>query len=252
LKILKYEGVAGLYAGVGTSLVGTVLQNFVYFYAYGMIRGGYLKRKANQDISTIMELFLGAISGATTQFIALPLAVITTRQQTLPKTEQTPFLHTISNIIKEDGYGGFWRGLQASLVLCVNPAITYGLFERIKRIREKSGKLTAGDAFVIGALAKTLATVVTYPYIMAKVRLQYKPSKQIYTTHELSSLEYKGALDVLNKVYRSNGVRGWYKGMETQVGKAVLCQAVLFVSKEKFSVLTVWLMGLLKRQRVNC
>ncbi|KAG8694618.1 ADP/ATP carrier protein [Ceratobasidium sp. 394] len=35
-----------------------------------------------------------------------------------------------------------------------------------------SSKLTPGKAFLVGALSKTLATVVTYPYIMAKVRLQ--------------------------------------------------------------------------------
>lgn len=71
---------------------------------------------------------------------------------------------------------------------------------------------------------------------MAKVRLQWKPSKQMqqnYTPNELSELEYNGAVDVLKKVYKSNGVKGWYKGMETQITKAVICQAILFVSKEK-------------------
>lgn len=177
-----------MYAGVASSLFGTVLQvlisrkltvifckNFVYFYAYGIIRGGYVKRKGNQEISTLMELLLGALSGkipylfpffyfvigATTQFFTLPIAVITTRQQTLPPNEQTPFFHSISKIIDDDGYKGLWRGLQASLVLCINPAITYGLFERLKSILEKKRSLTSLDAFCIGAVSKTLATVVT-------------------------------------------------------------------------------------------
>jgi hypothetical protein len=37
-------------------------------------------------------------------------------------------------INSEDGYSGLWRGLKASLVLCVNPAITYGAYQRLKDI----------------------------------------------------------------------------------------------------------------------
>ena len=105
--------------------------------------------------------FVYLVIGATTQFFTLPIAVITTRQQTLPPNEQTPFFPSISKIIDDDGYKGLWRGLQASLVLCINPAITYGLFERLKSTLEKKRSLTSLDAFCIGAVSKTLATVVT-------------------------------------------------------------------------------------------
>ncbi|KAI8443868.1 hypothetical protein BY996DRAFT_8559505 [Phakopsora pachyrhizi] len=80
-------------------------------------------------------------------------------------------LRTASEIVKDDGLSGLWRGLKPSLVLTINPAITYGSFERLKvAILGSDGKMTAGKAFWIGALSKTLATIVTYPYIMAKIR----------------------------------------------------------------------------------
>ena len=34
----------------------------------------------------------------------------------------------------EDGVSGLWRGLKASLVLTVNPAITYGAYQRLHQI----------------------------------------------------------------------------------------------------------------------
>ena len=34
----------------------------------------------------------------------------------------------------EDGYSGLWRGLKASLVLVVNPSITYGAYQRLKEV----------------------------------------------------------------------------------------------------------------------
>ena len=88
------------------------------------------------------------------------------------------------DIVREEGVTGLWLGLKPGLVLTVNPAITYGVYERIKSIillaQEKAAtvsssnpiKLTPGASFLVGALSKTLATVVTYPYIMAKVRIQ--------------------------------------------------------------------------------
>ena len=44
-------------------------------------------------------------------------------------------LETAREVIEsEDGVFGLWRGLKASLVLVVNPAITYGAYERLKEV----------------------------------------------------------------------------------------------------------------------
>jgi solute carrier family 25 (peroxisomal adenine nucleotide transporter), member 17 len=67
-------------------------------------------------------------------------------------------------IVKEEGPQGLWKGLRASMVLCSNPAITYGVFERVKTIMLKSNgdaPLSSLQIFLTGALSKTLATVVT-------------------------------------------------------------------------------------------
>ncbi len=54
---------------------------------------------------------------------------------------------------------------------------------------------------------------VTYPYIMAKVRVQAhgstKEKSEKGTT--TSAPKYKGAVDVLKKVHKSNGFIGWYQ-----------------------------------------
>lgn len=144
----------------------------------------------------------------------------------------------MKKIVREEGVQGLWRGLQASLVLCVNPAITYGMFERLKTIAlrrsgDPNGRLTPGQTFVIGALSKALATVVTCessageqlhtrvceitfrsldPYIMAKVRMQWKPPKDVGTLSEKEkdAITYKSSWDILQKVLMREGVAGWY------------------------------------------
>ncbi|KAI9489580.1 mitochondrial carrier domain-containing protein [Zychaea mexicana] len=238
-QIMQKEGLAGLYAGLGSSLIGTASTNFTYFYCYSLVRDLYNKNynPGGGTLSAALELLLGAAAGAMTTLVTTPIAVLTTRQQTLPSDERQGVFATCATILSEEGIAGLWKGIRPSLILCVNPAITYGSFEKIKQfvLDVLQRKMTPATAFLVGAISKTLATVVTYPYIMAKVRLQWKPSKEIQDKVE----PYKGAGDVLARVLKSDGFFGWYKGMSTQIFKAVLSQALLFMMKDVFTNYTV-------------
>lgn len=99
--------------------------------------------------STPIELGLGAIAGALAQLFTIPVAVITTRQQTQPKGDKKGIIDTGREVINsEDGWTGLWRGLKASLVLVVNPSITYGAYSRLREVIFP-GKLALrpGEAF---------------------------------------------------------------------------------------------------------
>lgn len=126
----------GLYAGFSGSLIGVASQNFAYFYWYSVVRTLYLSSVKAQGIpNTATELSLGAVAGALAQTFTIPVSVITTRQQTQTKVERKGLLDTGREIIgSEDGWTGLWRGLKASLVLAVNPAITYGAYQRLRAV----------------------------------------------------------------------------------------------------------------------
>jgi hypothetical protein len=133
-KIIKADGVSGLYAGISGSLIGVASTNFAYFYWYTVIRALYYSyRKSTASPGTAVELSLGALAGAVAQLFTIPVAVVTTRQQTVSKHERKGLLATGKEVIdSEDGWTGLWRGLKASLVLVVNPSITYGAYQRLK------------------------------------------------------------------------------------------------------------------------
>lgn len=148
------------------------------------MRTSYIKRLISRaptgsplpTLSTAAELSLGALAGALAQIFTIPVSVIATRQQVGCQKKQNEldstdsdnsFLGVAREIIQTEGVTGLWLGIKPSLVLTVNPAITYGMFERVKGIvllaRAKAGgdtKLTPGLSFLIGALSKTLATIV--------------------------------------------------------------------------------------------
>jgi len=150
--------------------------------------------------------------------------------------EDDSFLGVAKDILREDGVTGLWRGLKPSLVLTVNPAITYGVFERVKGIilaASKDGKMTPWKSFMVGAVSKTLATIVTFPYILSKIRLQAKNS------------QYTGAFDVLGKIAAEKGISGWYQVSDLNVEKGeenrphlALCRDEVHQIRLLFSFLT--------------
>jgi adenine nucleotide transporter 17 len=118
------------------------------------------------------------LAGAFAQIFTIPVSVIALRQQIADsKSSSKSLLQVGSEIVHESGWTGLWTGLKPGLVLTVNPAITYGVFERIKAVVLErdgriGGRLTVGESFWIGVGSKTLATVVTYPYIFVGLLFQ--------------------------------------------------------------------------------
>ena len=135
-KIMEDEGLSGLYSGISSSLLGVGSTNFAYFYWYSVVRKLYHSyRQLETPPTTAMELSLGAAAGALAQLFTIPIAVVTTRQQTQKKNEKKGLFGTAQEIIEsDDGYSGLWRGLKASLVLVVNPSITYGAYSRLRTL----------------------------------------------------------------------------------------------------------------------
>lgn len=137
MSIMEDEGFTGLYSGLAGSLLGVASTNFAYFYWYSTVRTLYFQKiqKSNAPPSTAVELSLGALAGALAQLFTIPISVVTTRQQTQPKGDKKGMFATAKEVIdSEDGVSGLWRGLKASLVLVVNPAITYGAYQRLKDV----------------------------------------------------------------------------------------------------------------------
>ncbi|ORY24009.1 mitochondrial carrier domain-containing protein [Naematelia encephala] len=318
LTIIRTEGPGGVFKGFSANMLNTFSQQFAYFFFHTLLRTRILaSRPASPPprLSTALELFLGALAGALAQIFTIPVAVIATRQQlytpprppiqqptasqhpntsssstTLPiSTQQSSpgFTETAKEIIQESGWTGLWTGLKPGLVLTVNPAITYGVFERLKSavLAGRAGadaRLGVGEAFWLGVGSKTLATVVTYPYIFAKVRLQAKTTdnddkEDDTTTVSTDAIEstknqdidgdeqktsqspliaadkkqnrQRGAIPLLMQVYKQHGFAGWYQGLSAQIVKAVLCQGILFVSKDQFEVYAAIILAIMTRFR---
>ncbi|PLB41436.1 putative peroxisomal carrier protein [Aspergillus candidus] len=243
VKIMDKEGVEGLYSGMAGSLLGVASTNFAYFYWYSVVRTLYTSStKSSQNPGTAIELSLGAISGAIAQVFTIPVAVVTTRQQTQPKGDKKGMIETGKEVVQsEDGWTGLWRGLKASLILVVNPAITYGAYQRFKDVLFPGrNNLRPWEAFLLGALSKAMATIATQPLIVAKVGLQSRPPP------EREGKPFKSFGEVMRFIVQNEGLLSLFKGIGPQILKGLLVQGLLMMTKERMELIFLVLFGYLK------
>ncbi|KAF7510261.1 hypothetical protein GJ744_006957 [Endocarpon pusillum] len=247
-SIIRREGIQGLYAGLDSALFGISVTNFVYYYWYEWTRAGFEKAaitagRASKNLTTVESMIAGALAGSATVLITNPIWVVNTRmtarkhqsdEQALPGGEIKPkrpptTLGTLLSLIRDEGPKALFAGVLPALILVINPILQYTIFEQLKNSLEKRRKITAKDAFVLGAIGKLLATSITYPYITVKSRAHVATKD---TPRE-------GMIQSLRKIVKNEGWMGLYAGIGPKVSQSVLTAAFLFAFKDVLYDMTV-------------
>ncbi|KAL9402404.1 hypothetical protein Peur_006253 [Populus x canadensis] len=244
-QMCQNEGWGRLYSGLAPSVVGAACSQGVYYYFYQVFRdrAEAIAREQKMNgigdgsVGMLSSLVVAALAGGTNVLLTNPIWVVVTRMQThrknskksqlshssiapaekvLDPIEPPPYRtgHATQELYDEAGIWGFWKGVFPTLIM---------------------GDTGVGalEIFLLGALAKLGATVVTYPLLVVKSRLQ---AKQITTgdkRHHYEALNYFCTLDAILKMIRYEGFHGFYKGMSTKIVQSVLAAAVLFMMKEE-------------------
>jgi adenine nucleotide transporter 17 len=133
-----------------------------------------------------------------------------------------------------------WNGLPISLWLVSNPIIQFFTYDSFKNYLMRRGKtaLTALEAFFLGALAKAVATMCTYPLQVAQTRLRTSKQKSSDSGEGRGSIKeehYRGILHCLEILYRTRGIKGLFQGLEAKLGQTVLTAAFMFMFYEKIA-----------------
>ncbi|KAF1951956.1 peroxisomal membrane protein-like protein [Byssothecium circinans] len=248
-RIIKREGITGLYAGLESALFGISVTNFVYYYWYEWTRAFFEKAalkagRATTKLTTLESMIAGAIAGSATVLITNPIWVVNTRMtarksessddQILPggssKHAKSPStLGTLFALVRDEGPARLFAGVMPALVLVVNPILQYTVFEQLKNVLEKRRRVTPKDAFYLGALGKLLATSITYPYITVKSRMHVAgkdgPKENMVTT--------------FRRIIREEGYAGLYGGIGPKVTQSVITAAFLFAFKDALYAYTI-------------
>lgn len=249
------NGLVPFYAGIETSAFQSAVEKALYYFAYTAMKNVYsFFAGSEKHMGTTVNLILGCFAEWAHLPITLPLDCWTTQIQTGDNGNKKPLAILMSMLSEGDGIRGMYKGIQAYYVLCLKPAIQNTVFEQIRRIllirkkllnRSKQGQsssysslnedtLTASEAFILGMVARTIATVVVFPYLRAKVMLQSQ-KKNDSGGDGASNVDPPNIPAMILKMYSNGGLGECFQGIGPELTRGVFSAALMLMCKEKIS-----------------
>ncbi|KAF9977177.1 mitochondrial aspartate-glutamate transporter agc1 [Actinomortierella ambigua] len=209
-KVIKNEGVLGLYRGLGPQLVGVAPEKAIKLTMNDLVRK--LTTDKDGNISFASELLAGGVAGGSQVIFTNPLEIVKIRLQVAGEAAKTleagaPKPGAIT-IVRQLGIMGLYKGASACLLRDIPfSAIYFPVYAHLKKDIFKEGpdhRLTIGELLISGAIAGMPAAYFTTPADVIKTRLQVEARKGQST--------YSGITDAARKIFREEGFRAFFKG----------------------------------------
>ncbi|XP_051994478.1 peroxisomal membrane protein PMP34 isoform X2 [Xyrauchen texanus] len=216
--ILKEEGLLAPYRGWFPVICSLCCSNFVYFYCFHSLKANWLQ---GQRSTPGRDLIIGIAAGVVNVLVTTPLWVVNTRlklqgakfrNEDIQPTHYKGIMDAFAQIIQQEGVGALWNGTFPSLLLVMNPAVQFMIYEGLKR------QLMRGVHREFGQHGQ--------------------PREQSKLLNSLRSVMYL----LINRVGMW-GVLGLFKGLEAKLLQTVLTAALMFLLYEKIASATFRVMG---------
>jgi adenine nucleotide transporter 17 len=234
-QIVGKYGWYGLFQGWWSAVVCLGASNFVYFYTYNAFKTIYQVKvlgSRKKGIDAYNNLVIAALAGVVNVMLTTPLWVVNTRLtvQDTKKKGYDGVWDCLTRIAREEGWEKLWAGVTSGLMLVSNPSIHFVVYDKLRgpmmkwaEANKHSGAFVVGAVgFIVGAIAKSVATVVTYPIQTAQAKMRNDKEKK-----------YKGTLHCLSVLYQQDGWKAWFRGMEAKLWQTVLTAAFQFMTYEQ-------------------
>lgn len=236
-RLYQKEGFGVYINGIETSAFQSSMEKAFYFFAYTALKNAHAACQRmlglQGEMSASTNLFLGCLAEWAHLPVTMPIDCLTTAIQTSQKQNAFKLMLTI---LKE---GNMYKGIQAYWVLCFKPALQYTVFEQVKAAVLKSRKnnktLSASESFLLGMVARTVATVAVFPFVRAKVVMQSRKTTKTTEDGENNKKSEPGVLSLLGDVYQTDGLGGLYKGLGPELTRGVFSAALMLMIKEQLN-----------------
>jgi len=203
-KVVRHEGVSGLYRGLVPQLMGVAPEKAIKLTVNDLVRDKMTEKKSGY-IPLYGEILAGACGGGSQVLFTNPLEIVKIRLQvageiaTGPKVKAWPTM-------KELGFLGLYKGATACLLRDVPfSAIYFPTYAHLKKsFADETGYISPLSILTAGAIAGAPAASLVTPADVIKTRLQVKARS--------GQTVYNGVLDAARKIYAEEGFRAFWKG----------------------------------------
>ncbi|KAK3814253.1 MAG: mitochondrial carrier domain-containing protein [Benniella sp.] len=234
--ILKQEKVKGLYKGMASPMVGVALVNALLFGVYGFFMD--IQMANPTDDPTLLQIFLaGTGSGVVNSFISCPMELSKIRLQNQDQgsmsgggTNKTFYkgpMDCFKQTYRQGGLRACYRGLWSTILRETSYGpyfLSYEIFCRaLTPEGQRTQDLSSSRLVVAGGFAGIAGWLSTYPTDVIKTRIQ--------SQHDSipKAQQYKGVWDCARQLYKEEGMRVFFKGVNATVIRAFPCNAATFL-----------------------
>ncbi|KAG5023371.1 hypothetical protein AAZX31_07G183900 [Glycine max] len=238
-RILKTEGIKGLYRGATSSFVGMAVEGSLFFGIYSQtkvyLQGGVQSGEPRPQVI----IPSAAYSGAIISFVLGPTELIKCRMQIqgtdslVPKSSRynSP-LDCALKTVKTEGVKGIFRGGCATLLReSIGNAVFFSVYEYVRYYMHSNIKAASSDytnlvdigiGIVSGGLGGVAFWLTVLPLDVAKTLIQTNPDKNCP----------RNPFRVLSSIYQRAGFKGCYTGLGPTVSRAFPANAATIVAWE--------------------
>ena len=222
-------GIASLYRGFGTVLIGGTPGTMLYLCSYEIIKQNlslWTHRKDNHDgdgghSSFFIHFGAGMLAEAIACIVYVPVDVLKERMQ-VSNTYRNAW-HGLGQIWKQEGISGVYRGYGATLASFGPFSAFYFLFyEECKSIMTRrqrqqeqvysTSELPFSSIVLCSCSSGALASWLTSPLDMAKLRLQVQRASSTQDRTSTTTM-----VQILRQVLKNEGISGLFRGAGARV-----------------------------------
>ncbi|KAJ3023046.1 hypothetical protein HKX48_004528 [Thoreauomyces humboldtii] len=225
-RMVKTEGIPRFWRGLVPAVTGSFPGQALYYLAYETAQDACAASPAFQKLPFLRGFIAGACAEITAGLCYVPADVVAQRLQV---QNVQGFAHNkrlyagptdlVKRVLKEEGLRGFYRGYFAYIgAYAPASAVQWGTYEHSKPIL--AALLPSYPLFtnaLSGGLAGLAAVTSNNPFEIVRIRHQLLDS----TSAADARIMKEGYSGLARKVWREEGLRGFYKGVGIRIAVTV-------------------------------
>jgi solute carrier family 25 (mitochondrial iron transporter), member 28/37 len=242
MKLVKQQGMIRLWRGASAMFVACIPSHAAYFSIYEWAKHSLGANAEGHH--PVRAAAAGVIATTLHDAILTPMDVV---KQRLQLGYYTGVTNCIRTIVKEEGVTAFYRSYPTTVAMNVPyAAVVVATNESMKKILNPSGNMNLPVYLLSGAVAGAAAALFTNPLDVVKTRLQTQRCRPLISSARMASssssnvatvlqrsppqflvagistkasaaVEYSGPLDVVRKIWASEGASGFFRGARARV-----------------------------------
>lgn len=236
VRIINEEGFRAFWKGNLVTIAHRLPYTAVNFYAYEHYKN-YLKavtglesRPGNVGADMGVHFICGGLAGITAASATYPLDLIRTRLSAQRSTIYYQGIgHALRTICRDEGFFGLYKGMGATL-LGVGPsiAISFSVYEAIRTYwhSKRPNDSTTMVSLASGSLSGLASSTATFPLDLVRRRMQLEGvagEARVYNS---------GLIGTFKHIFRSEGLRGLYRGILPEYYKVVPGVGIVYMTYE--------------------